>query len=322
MKFETIPVNAIKPLRIDLFLSNYFPDFSRTQIKKMIKSGNIRVNNFPVKPSYQLDGNETIDYIISLPENQNTKLKAQKIDLDIIYEDASIIAINKPPGLVVHPGNGNEDGTLVNGLLYYFDKLSNINGEDRPGIVHRLDKNTSGVILIAKTNQAHKHLSYQFEKRLIEKKYFAITWGSWKEEQGLIDHPIKRAKKDPTVFEVNNNGRRATTGYSLSKRGKYLNQVFFSPKTGRTHQIRVHASFVGCPIFCDDKYGGGLKKARGFLPEVTKIFTKIAKNLNRQALHAEEIIFNHPNTNKKMTLRAPIPEDLNCLLNQLNLFNA
>jgi len=179
LKFETIPVNAIKPLRIDLFLSNYFPDFSRTQIKKMIKSGNIRVNNFLVKPSYQLDGNETIDYFIPLPQNENTKLKAQKIDLNIIYEDASIIAINKPPGLVVHPGNGNEDGTLVNGLLNYFDKLSNINGDNRPGIVHRLDKNTSGVILIAKTNQAHKHLSYQFEKRLIEKKYFAITWGSW-----------------------------------------------------------------------------------------------------------------------------------------------
>jgi len=322
LKFETIPVNAIKPLRIDLFLSNYFPDFSRTQIKKMIKSGNIRVNSFTVKPSYQLDGNETIDYFISLTEHQNTKLKAQKIDLDIIYEDESIIAINKPPGLVVHPGNGNEDGTLVNGLLHHFDKLSNINGEDRPGIVHRLDKNTSGVILIAKTNQAHKHLSYQFEKRLIEKKYFAITWGSWNEEQGFIDRPIKRAKKDPTVFEVNSNGRSATTGYSLSKKGKYLNQVFFSPKTGRTHQIRVHASFVGCPIFCDEKYGGGLKKARGFLPEVAKIFNKIAKNLNRQALHAEEIIFNHPKTNKKMTLRAPIPEDLNDLLNQLSLLNA
>ena len=114
------------------------------------------------------------------------------------------------------------------------------------------------------------------DSNLIEKKYFAITWGSWKEEQGLIDRPIKRAKKDPTVFEVNINGRSATTGYSLSKRGKYLNQVFFFPKTGRTHQIRVHASFVGCPIFCDEKYGGGLKKARGFLPEVTKIFTKIA----------------------------------------------
>ena len=321
MKFETIPVNAIKPLRIDLFLSNYFPDFSRTQIKKLIKSGNIKVNNFPVKPSYQLDGNETIDYFISLPQNENTKLKAQKIDLDIIYEDASIIAINKPPGLVVHPGNGNEDGTLVNGLLHYFDKLSNINGDDRPGIVHRLDKNTSGVILIAKTNQAHKHLSYQFEKRLIEKKYFAITWGNWKEEQGLIDHPIKRAKKDPTVFEVNSNGRNAITGYSLLKRGKYLNQVFFSPKTGRTHQIRVHASFAGCPIFCDEKYGGGLKKARGFLPEVAKIFTKIAENLNRQALHAEEIIFNHPNTKKKMKLKAPISEDLNDLLNQIGLFN-
>ena len=165
MKFETIPVNAIKPLRIDLFLSNYFPDFSRTQIKKMIKSGNIRVNNFTVKPSYQLNGNETIDYLVSLPQNENIKLKPQKIDLDIVYEDASIIAINKPPGLVVHPGNGNKDGTLVNGLLHHFDKLSNINGEYRPGIVHRLDKNTSGVILIAKTNQAHKNYMGKLERR-------------------------------------------------------------------------------------------------------------------------------------------------------------
>ena len=195
MKFETIPVNAIKPLRIDLFLSNYFPDFSRTQIKKMIKSGNIRVNNFPVKPSYQLDGNETIDYIISLPQNENTKLKAQKIDLDIIYEDASIIAINKPPGLVVHPGNGNEDGTLVNGLLHYFDKLSNINGEDRPGIVHRLDKNTSGVILIAKTNQAHKHLSYQFEKRLIEKNILQLHGEAGKKSKVSLTTLLKEQKK-------------------------------------------------------------------------------------------------------------------------------
>ena len=321
-KSNTIPLSLKKPQRLDIFLTNYFNDFSRTQIKRMITDGNIKVNDLIVKPSHRLIGDEIIHYALpDMNDINDDALLAEKIDLDILYEDDAIIGINKPPNLVVHPGNGNQNGTLANGLIYYFEKLSTVNGNNRPGIVHRLDKDTSGVILIAKDNIVHRNLSKQFEQRSVEKKYFSITWGKWEEKEGIIDLSIARSRKDPTSFLVNDTGRSAQTRFSVLKSGRYLNEVNFFPKTGRTHQIRVHASSKNCPIFCDEKYGGGENRAKGLIPEVSKELSKKIKYLNRHALHAEEIIFNHPITKKQMAISAPIPNDLSSLLNFNNKLN-
>lgn len=322
LKSNIIPLSLKKPQRLDIFLTNYFIDLSRTQIKKMITDGNIKVNDLIAKPSLKLIGDEIIFYTLPRIDNINHDiLLAEKINLDILYEDDAIIAINKPPNLVVHPGNGNQKGTLANGLIYYFEKLSSLNGNNRPGIIHRLDKDTSGVILIAKDNIVHRNLSKQFEQRFIKKKYYSITWGKWDKKEGLIDLPIARSRKDPTSFLINDAGRSSQTKFSVLKSGRYLNEVNFFPKTGRTHQIRVHASAKNCPVFCDEKYGGGESRAKGLIPEISKELSKRIKYLNRHALHAEEIIFNHPITKKQMAISAPIPSDLRDLLdfnNQLN----
>ena len=322
LKSNIIPLSLKKPQRLDIFLTNYFVDLSRTQIKKMITDGNIKVNDLIAKPSLKLIGDEIIFYTLPKIDDINHDiLLPEKIKLDILYEDDAIIAINKPPNLVVHPGNGNQKGTLANGLIYYFEKLSTLNGNNRPGIIHRLDKDTSGVILIAKDNIVHRNLSKQFEQRFIEKKYYSITWGKWDKKEGLIDLPIARSRKDPTSFLINDTGRSSQTKFSVLKSGRYLNEVNFFPKTGRTHQIRVHASAKNCPVFCDEKYGGGENRVKGLIPEVSKELSKRIKYLNRHALHAEEIIFNHPITKKQMAISAPIPSDLRDLLdfnNQLN----
>ena len=270
MNSKTLSAYGGENTRLDKFLSNHLPELSRTKIQKMINDGLVQVDNNYAKASLILDGSEHISYTIPDINIDIKDITPKAIPLEILYEDAYLIAINKQPGLIVHPGNGNADGTLANGLVHYFNKLSDVNGFLRPGIVHRLDKDTSGVILIAKDNTTHRKLSSQFQNRTIKKEYFAITWGKWNEPNGCINNAIKRKRSDPTSYQTDEAGRESITDYELIKQGEYLSSVAFYPKTGRTHQIRVHSSSMNHPIFGDDKYGGGNQKVKGFIPEVKK----------------------------------------------------
>jgi len=307
---KTLSAIGGENIRLDKFLSNHLPELSRTKIKKMINDGLVYVNNTYAKASLILEGSELISYTIPDLNIDITDINAQEIPLEILYEDKVLIAINKQPGLIVHPGNGHPGGTLANGLIHYFDKLSDVNGLLRPGIVHRLDKDTSGVILIAKDNITHRKLASQFQNRTIKKEYFAITWGIWNEPKGNIDNQIKRKRSDPTSYQIDKEGREAITNYELIKQGQYLSSVAFYPKTGRTHQIRVHSSSMSHPIFGDNKYGGGDQKVKGFIPEVNKELIKLLNGIGRHALHAKKITFNHPENDELISIEAPIPLDI------------
>ena len=321
MTSKTLSAVEGEGLRLDKFLSNQLPELSRTKIQKMINDGLVFVNNTEAKASLILDGSEFIAYTV--PDlNINIKdISPQEIPLEILYEDNFIIAINKQPGLIVHPGNGHTSGTLANGLVYYFDQLSDLNGFLRPGIVHRLDKDTSGVILIAKDNASHRKLASQFQNRTIKKEYFAITWGIWKDFKGSINNAIKRKRSDPTSYHIDKEGREAVTNYELIKQGQYLSSITFYPKTGRTHQIRVHSSSMNHPIFGDNKYGGGDQKIKGFTPEVNKLLKKLLNNIGRQEFHAKKIVFKHPDNDKLISIEAPIPLDIKNIENNIDLTN-
>ena len=304
--------------RLDKFLTDVVSGSSRTTIKKMINEGLVTVNGETSKPSLILNGNEEISYQVILKEESDDYLVPENIELDIIYEDTDIIAINKPAGLTVHPGAGQKTNTLANGLIYHFRDLSNINGKVRPGIVHRLDKQTSGVMLVAKNNEAHTNLSRQFEAREIKKEYYAVTWGIFSSKEGKITLPLSRSKKDPTSYVGNDNGKKAITSYTSKSLGDYTSEVIFKPKTGRTHQIRVHSASLGNPIFGDSKYGGGNNRSKGFLPEVSKILNNSLKNLGRHALHSKSITFSHPSNKKLKSISAKIPAEFETLKIELS----
>ncbi len=306
-------------IRIDQFLVSKLSQYSRSKIQSWIYLGNVLVNGKSCKKRYILELYDQI--FINPPPNQLDvqNLNPEPIDLDIVYEDQHIALINKPAGLVVHPGKGNATGTLIHGLLYHFKNLSNINGTIRPGIVHRLDKDTSGLIVIAKTNKAHVYLAEQFKNKKVKKEYCGLTWGIWNENIGIIEKPITRNKKDPTSYTVSETGKPSMTKFSVKKQYHHCSLVSFFPKTGRTHQIRVHTSYYGYPIFGDEKYGGGLSKTKGFLPEFTHFYKRIMNHFNHHALHAFRLEFVHPENKKKVKFEAPLPIDFLNLINSFDL---
>ena len=288
----------------------------------MIHNGYVEVDGEKRRSSYKLNGGETISLQIEESHPEAEHLASENIPLNILYEDDAIIGINKPAGLVVHPGVSNKSGTLVNGLIHHFQSLSTLNGTLRPGIIHRLDKDTSGVIIVAKTDEAHAECAKQFEMKTVKKKYVGITWGLWEEKSGIIETKILRKKSDPTSFEINSVfGKSAFTEFKVIEEGRYYSAVNFMPKTGRTHQIRVHSTYRNHPIIGDNKYGGGPSRIKGFIPEVQKIFNREITTLNRHALHAEIIYFKHPLNQKIIEITAPIPNAFQKLLKSFREHN-
>ncbi len=297
-----ITTNRDAHQRLDIYLSKKNLDLSRSQIQKLVSSGEIKANNTIVKPSYRTRVGDRIE--VTIPLVIPLKIEPEKIPLDILYEDRDLIVINKPRGMVVHPGAGVSSGTLVNALLYHCKDLSGIGGVLRPGIVHRLDKDTSGVLVVAKNDFTHLTLSRQFKERSVNKRYIALVKGKILKEEGRIEapigrHPVKRKKMAAGVKRA----RGAITSYKVLERFKDLTLVEATPETGRTHQIRVHLSHIGHPIVGDLKYGKRLRTANSELRTVSA-------DLKGQLLHAQTLGFVHPRTKEYMEFNAPLPEDM------------
>ena len=305
--------------RVDVFLSKYEKKISRTRIKNLIEKGYLKINNLKVLvPSKKVNIKDKIK--LEVPELKKLEIKPYKYKLDIIYEDNDVMVINKPAGLVVHPGAGNFDNTLVNALINYDKKnLSSINGELRPGIVHRLDKDTSGVIIVAKNNFAHTHLSKQFNEHSIDRKYIALVWGKLRPQKGEIKTFITRSSKNRQLMDVSQTkGKLAITNYKTidiyeNSRVPTLSLVECRLKTGRTHQIRVHMKFKGNPILGDKSYKKKLKKLKDVDPELNEIIKKI----NRQCLHAKSLGFLHPTKNQRLFFESKLPNDLHKIVKKL-----
>ena len=305
--------------RIDKFLQSHLDKISRTKIQNLIREGFVKLNNNQITESAKkIKTNDTIK--IKFPPIKETHIKPQKISLNILYEDDDIIIINKPAGLVVHPGAGNYDDTLVNGLLFhYYNKLSSIGGKLRPGIVHRIDKDTSGVIVVAKNDFAHNDLSKQFSEHTVKRTYEALIWGSLKPKNGKINEKISRSVKNRQLMSVRKNiGKIAITNYKTLEVFQNLNIPKISLiecklETGRTHQIRVHMNFKGNPILGDKSYGKSRKKFK----KIDLNIEKKINNFNRQALHAKSLGFKHPTKKKEFYFEAERPKDFDTLIKNL-----
>ena len=300
MKISVSSSDELK--RLDSFLSKRLVQFSRTNIQKMIANGLILVNEKIVKKNFRLSYSDSIDIdISSKADKSKVSLKKWDYPLEVLYQDKDIAIINKPRGVIVHPAPGNHDRTLVNILLHRFEKeLKNALDPSRPGIVHRLDKDTTGIMIIALNEHAHWKISDQFKDRTIQKEYIALTWRQWKEQSGIIENILGRNKKNPIQFESSDTGKKALSHFELIKAGEYLSAVRFFPKTGRTHQIRVHCKEFGFPIFGDELYGGGIKKSKEFMKNVKAKLDNHFSLVQGHCLHAYSIEFEHPSTLKKV----------------------
>ncbi|MGQ9647025.1 MAG: RluA family pseudouridine synthase [Thermodesulfobacteriota bacterium] len=298
--------------RLDQFLSQTEFNLSRSQAKKLIEEKAILLNQKSAKPSAHLKQGDLIT--ATLPEPKPLSLKAEATPLHILYEDPSLLIVNKPPGMVVHPAAGNLSGTLVNALLYHCKDLGGINGVLRPGIVHRLDKDTSGVMVVAKEDQAYHHLTKQFKNRTVEKVYLAIAYGKFHQSEGLIESAIGRHPKERKRMSTRTRkGRLAITRWKVIEDLNRFSLLEIYPQTGRTHQIRVHLSSVGHPLLGDPLYG---RKGRpGSIKD--PILKECVRRMNRQALHAHRLAFDHPRTGERVQFEAPLPQDMKDILERL-----
>lgn len=300
-------------VRIDKFLSNRIDNASRSRIQAAADAGNILVNGSPVKSNYKVKPNDEVQIVMDYPRRE-LKIIAEDIPLNIVYEDDHLVVINKEPGMVVHPGHGNYSGTLVNALAYYFKDLPLFNSEDpRPGLVHRIDKDTSGLLVVAKTEQAKNKLALQFFEKTTERRYQALVWGSLKEDEGTIAGNIGRSLNNRQVFTVfpeGDYGKHAVTHYRILKRIGYVSLVECRLETGRTHQIRVHMKYINHPIFNDSNYGGDQILRGTTFTKYKQFVQNCFKVLPRQALHAKTLGFIHPATGEKMSFNSELPDDM------------
>ena len=313
--FSFLADKGQEPVRVDKFLMNRIENATRNKIQKAAKSGYIFSNNIPVKQNYKVKPGDNVKVMFHHPPHENL-LVGEKMDIDLVYEDNDLMVINKPPNQVVHPGHGNYTGTLLNGLIYYNDNLPE-NNDGRPGLVHRIDKDTSGLLVVAKSETALTVLAKQFFEKRIERKYLAIVWGVPNPAKDTINKNLSRDKKNRMIMSVPNEddiGKKAVTHYNIIEDLGYVSLIECQLETGRTHQIRAHMKHIGHPIFNDVRYGGD-KILKGTIFNKYKQFVdNCFKIMPRQALHAKTLGFLHPKTNEKMYFDIELPDDFNSCL--------
>jgi 23S rRNA pseudouridine1911/1915/1917 synthase len=300
-------------LRIDKFITSRLENTSRTRVQNAANAGNILVNDLPVKPNYKVKPGDIIQVVLPTPPRE-IEVIPEDIPLNIIYEDDDVIVVNKAAGMVVHPAYGNYSGTLVNALMWHFRDLPLFKtGEQRPGLVHRLDKNTSGILLIAKNEFAHNRLARQFFDRTTDRKYIALVWGTPDPPEGTISGNVGRSPKDRKVmfvFPDGSQGKHAVTHYKLIENLGYISMVECKLETGRTHQIRVHFSYIKHPLFNDEEYGGNQILKGTTFTKYQQFVRNCFTILPRQALHAKSLAFDHPVTRKRLSFDSELPEDI------------
>ena len=298
-------------LRVDKFLMNRIENATRNKIQQAAKAGSVRVNDVVVKSNYKVKRGDQVKVLFTHPPYENL-LVGEDIPLDIVYEDDALVVVNKAAGMVVHPGHGNYNGTLLNALLYHFESLP-LNANDRPGLVHRIDKDTSGLLVVAKTEKAMTHLAKQFFDKNSQRSYYALVWGDIKDDTGTIEGHIGRDPKNRllmTVFPDGDQGKEAITHYEVVERFGYTTLVRCRLETGRTHQIRAHMKHIGHTLFGDARYGGdNILKGTTFT-KYKQFVDNCFKLLPRQALHAQKLGFVHPISGKSMSFEAPLPNDM------------
>lgn len=317
---EIIVEAEAEGMRLDAFLAKRLTQFSRVRLRDSIQAGHVTVDGQQPKVAYRLLAGQKI--VLTLPDARREGPEPEQIDLDVLFEDESIVVINKPPGMVVHPAKGHWSGTLTAGLAYHFEHLSSVGGATRPGIVHRLDRDTSGVIVIAKTDQAHLKLAEQFAERTTEKEYFALVVGNPDRDRDWIDRPIgahPHEREKMAIRAGHSTSREATTFYEVAERFQGFAAIRAFPKTGRTHQIRLHLAHVGLPILCDKLYGGrNMITSR----ELAGKAGSEAPLLERMALHAYRLKIKHPASGAEMEFTAPVREDIEGVLKILREFRS
>lgn len=306
-----------EPVRIDKYLTSKIHQVSRNRVQTAADAGNILVNGIPVKSSYKVKPQDSISVVTARPP-RDVEIKPEKLPLNIVYEDNDLIVVNKEPGMVVHPGHGNFTGTLVNALMYHLRDVPLFkSGEVRPGLVHRIDKNTSGLLVIAKSEMAMNKLAKQFFDRTSSRKYIALVWGNMDGEEGTITGNIGRSirdRKKMQVFPAGDQGKNAVTHWRVIKRLGYVNLVECKLETGRTHQIRVHFEFIKHPLFNDDKYGGNIIVKGTTFTKYRQFVENCFDVCPRHALHAQSLGFTHPLTDKPMNFESELPDDMKMVI--------
>ncbi|MDA9656240.1 RluA family pseudouridine synthase [Flavobacteriales bacterium] len=314
--YEFIASTGQLPLRVDKFIMNFIENASRTKVQKAIESSNVLVNGSAVKSNYKIKPLDKVSVVYSYPKITH-ELIPQDIPINILFEDNDILIVNKEAGMVVHPGFGNYDGTLVNALAFHFNNLPSLDGQERPGLVHRIDKNTSGILVVAKNESSLSVMAKKFEKRDLNRLYIALVWGDIKEEKGTIIGNIGRSLKNRkimSVFPEADYGKHAVTNYKVIERYGYTTLVECKLETGRTHQIRAHFKFLGHPLFNDFEYGGDRILKGTTFTKYKQFVQNCFKICPRHALHAKSLEFTHPSKNELVFFDSNLPEDMRKLV--------
>ena len=314
--YKFIADKGQNPLRVDRFLMNFVEFATRSKIQQSVKAGNVRVNDKVVKSNHKVKGGDVVTIVLDYPKETN-ELLPQDIPIVINYEDDDLLIVNKEAGMVVHPGFGNYDGTLVNALAFHFQNLPNMGEEERPGLVHRIDKNTSGILVVAKTERAMTILAKKFEDRDLNRKYIALVWGDVKEDEGTITGNIGRSLKNRKVMDVfpdGEYGKHAVSHYKVLERFGYTTLVECKLETGRTHQIRAHFKSIGHILFNDEEYGGDAILKGTTFTKYKQFVQNCFKICPRQALHAKSLGFEHPTTKKEVFFDSDLADDLQELI--------